>query len=129
MIKKHFNKNLIISIEEKAKFEKTNICWIFGKVLDFDQKVRDHCHITGNYRGAAHWHCNINLKISKNVPLIFHNLEGYNSHLIFKELSKFNVKVSMIPNDLEEYMSFSLNKDLIFIDSMLFINFSLEKLV
>ena len=128
-MKKHFNKNLIISIEEKEKFEKTNICWIFGKVIDFDQKVRDYCHITGNCRGASHWNCNINLKISKNVPLIFHNLEAYDSHLIFKELTKLNVKVSMIPNDLEEYMSFSLNKYLIFIDSMLFINFILEKLV
>ena len=65
-------------------------------MIDLDNnKVRDHCHITGKYRGAAaHWSCNINLKLIKKVPVIFHNLKGYDSHLIFKELSKFNCKVN-----------------------------------
>ena len=61
--------------------------------------------------------------------MIFLNLQGYDSHLIFKELSKFNVKISVIPNGLERYMAFSLNKNLAFIDSMLFTNSSLDKLV
>ena len=53
----------------------TSICWICGKLIENrDNKVRDHCHITGKYRGAAHYSCNINLKISKKVPVIFHNL-------------------------------------------------------
>ena len=51
------------------------------------------------------------------------------SHLIFKELSKFNVKISVIPNGLQKYMAFTLNKNLVFIDSMLFMNSSLHKLV
>ena len=89
----------------------------------------DHCHITGKYRGAAHWSCNINLKISKKVTVIFHNLKGYDSHIIFKELSKFNCKISVIPNGLEKYMSFTLNKKLVFIDSMLFMNSNLDRLV
>ena len=100
-----------------------------GGLINFDQKVRDHCHITGKYRGAAHWSCNINLKISKKVSVISHNLKGYDSHLIFKELSKFNCKINVIPNGLEKYMSFTLNKNLVFIDSMLFMNSSLDKLV
>ena len=94
-----------------------------------DNKVRDHCHITGKYRGVAHYGCNTNLKITKKVPVIFHNLKGYDSHLIFKELSKFSVKISVIPNGLEKYMAFTLNKNLLFIDSMLFMNSSLDKLV
>ena len=98
-------------------------------MINFDEKVRDHCHITGKYRGAAHWSCNINLKISKNLTVIFHNLKGYDSHLIFKELSKFDCKISVIPNGLEKYMSFTLNKNIFFIDSMLFVNSSLDKLV
>ena len=53
IMKKHFNKNLIMSIEEEEQFEKTNICWICDKLIEND-KVRDHCHITGKYRGAAH---------------------------------------------------------------------------
>ena len=73
-----------------------------------DNKVRDHCHITGKYRGATHWSCNVNLKMTKKVPVIFHNFKGYDSHLILKELSKFNVKKSVIPNGLETYMAFML---------------------
>ena len=132
VIKRHFNKKLVMNAEENEKrIERTNICWICGKLIDLnDNKVRDHCHITGKYRGAAHWSCNINLKISKIVPVIFFNLKGYDSHshLIFKELSKFDCKISVIPNGLEKYMSFSLN-NLVFIDSMLFMNSSLDKLV
>ena len=73
VIKKHFNKNLIMSAEENEKLEMTNICWICGRLIDvIDNKVRDHCHMTSKYRGAGYWGCNINLKISKKVPVIFH---------------------------------------------------------
>ena len=61
--------------------------------------------------------------------MIFHNLKGYDSYLIFKELSKSDVEISVIPNGLEKYMAFTLNKNLVFIDSMLFVNSSLVKLV
>ena len=94
-----------------------------------DNKIGDHCHITGKYRGAAHWSCSINLKISKKVRVIFHNLRGYDSHLIFKKLSKFNCRICVIPNGLEKYMSFSQNASIVFINSMLFLNRSLDKLV
>ena len=87
MMKKYFCKNLIMSAEENERFEMTNICWICDKLIEnTDKKIRDHCHITGKYRGAAHYSCNINLKITKKVPVIFHSLEGYDNHLIFKEL-------------------------------------------
>ena len=76
----------------------------------------------------TYWSCNINLKLSKKIPVIFHNLKGYDSHLIFKELSKFECKISVIPNGLEKYMSFSIN-NVVFINSMLFMNSSLDKLV
>ena len=128
VMKKHFNKNLVMTAEESEEFERSN-CWICGKLIENEDKVREHCHITGNYRGSAHWSCNINLKITKKVPVIFHNLRGYDSHLIFSELSKRNCRVSVIPNGLEKYMSFSLNKNIVFIDGMLFLNRSLDKLV
>ena len=63
------------------------------------------------------------------APVIFHNLRGYDSHFIFNELNKFDVKIEVIPNRLEKYMTFFLNKNLVFIDSMQFMNSSLEKLV
>ena len=71
VMKKHFNKNLIMTAEENKEFERSNICWICGKLVDFDEKVRDHCHITGKYRGAANWSRNINLKISKKFLRYF----------------------------------------------------------
>ena len=129
IMKIHFNKNVIMSLEEGKQFEKAEICWICNKLIENDNKVRDHCHITGKYRGAAHWNCNINMKISKKIPVIFHNLRGYDSHLIIKELSKFNCNINVIPNELEKFMSFSLGKNIVFIDSMLFLNSSLDKLV
>ena len=61
--------------------------------------------------------------------MIFHSLRGYDSHLIFCELNKFDVKIDVIPNRLEKYMAFFLNKNLVFIESMQFMNSSPEKLV
>ena len=130
MIKKHFNKNLINSAKEEERFQLTNSCWICDKLFDVgDDKVRAHCHITGKYSGAAHWNSNINLNLSKKIPVIFHNLRGYDSHLIIKEISQFNVKVSVIPNGLQKYMAFTINRNLIFIDSVQFMNSSLDSLV
>ena len=108
VMKKHFNKHLIMSEkEEEEQFQSSSTCWICEKLIDDDdEKVRDHCHVTGKFRGAAHWSCNINLQLTKKVPVIFHNLRGYDSHLIFNELDKFDVKIKVIPNGLEKYMAF-----------------------
>ena len=128
-MKKNFNKNLIMG-EEEYLFQQSNSCWVCKKLINHDdEKVRDHCHITSKFRGAAHWDCNINFQLTKKVPVIFHNLKGYNSHLIFSVLHKFNLKISVIPNGLEKYIAFFLNKNLVFIDSMQFMNSSLNKLV
>ena len=117
IIKNHFNKNLIMSAEEGERFQLSNSCWICDKLFEAgDDKIRDHCHITGKYRGATHWSCN--LKLPKKITVIFHNLRGYDSHLIITEISKFVVKLSVIPNGLEKYMTFTINTNLVFIDSM-----------
>ena len=67
--------------------------------------------------------------MTKKIPAIFHNLRGYDSHLIIKQISKFDVKVSVTPNGLEKYMAFTINTNLVFIDSMQFMNSSLDSLV
>ena len=104
---KHFNKNLIMSKKEEHLFQQSNSCWICQKLIDNDEeRVRDHCHVTGKFRGAAHWSCTISFQLTKKVPVIFHNLGGYNCHLIFNELNKFDVKISVIPNGSEKYMAF-----------------------
>ena len=102
------NKNLVMNEEEKHLFQQSNSCWICKKLTDNDEeKVRDHCHVTGKFRDCnINWDCNINFQLTKKVPVIFHNLRGYDSHLIFNELDKFDVKISVIPNGLEKYMAF-----------------------
>ena len=104
-MKKHFNKNLIIT-EEEDQYQSSNTCWICKKLIDHDdEKVIGHCHVTGKFRDAAHWSCNINFQLTKKFSVIFHNLRGYDSNLIFCELSKFDVKIEVIPNRLEKYMA------------------------
>ena len=55
-----------MSAEEEERFELSNSCWICDKLFDVgDDKIKGHCHITGKYGGAAHWSCNVNLKLSQ----------------------------------------------------------------
>ena len=66
IMRDHFNKNLIMSMEEEEVFQGANKCWICGGLFELiDEKVRDHCHIPGKFRGAAHFSCNVNFKITK----------------------------------------------------------------
>ena len=95
-MKKYFKEKLIMT-EEEENFRSSNICWICEKLTD-DEKVRDHCNITRKYRDAAHWSCNINLKLTKKVFVIFLNLKGYDSHLTMNVIKEFDVNVSVIPN-------------------------------
>ena len=96
-----------MSEKEEEQFQSSNICWICEKLIDDDnEKVRDYCHVTRTFRSAAHWSCNINLQLTKQVPVILHKLRGYDGHLIFNELNKFDVKIEVMPNRLEKYMTF-----------------------
>ena len=75
-------------------FQQSSSCWTCKKLIDNDEKkIRGHCHVTGRFRDAAHGSCNINLQLTKKIPVIFYNLRGYDSHLIFIELDKFDVKI------------------------------------
>ena len=92
-------------------------------------KVRDHCRIAGKYRGAAHKESNLKLKISRILPIIFHNLQGYDSHIIFKVLHKFSIKnIDVIPKSSEKYMSIIINNNITFLDSLQFQKASLDNL-
>ena len=80
-------KQVPIKLTEKDKkdFIEATVCHICGNQLD-ENKVRDHCHLTGRYRGAAHNECNLSYTLPKFVPVFFHNLSGYDSHLFVKKL-------------------------------------------
>ena len=112
---------------EEEKFAAATECHICQKYFTEDN-VRDHCHITGKYRGAVHNKCNRTFRLTDKIPVIFHNLKGYDSHLIMQEIEKFKMNISVIANNLEKYMAFFLGNNLKFIDSLQFINNSLEKL-
>ena len=101
VIKKHFNKELIMTTQEEEIYNNSQSCWICNEELNTD-KVRDHCHITGKFRGAAQNRCNLKLTIPKKLPIIFHNLEGYIWNLIFKELNNFDVTIYVIAKIIEK---------------------------
>ena len=72
------------------------------------QKVRDHCHYTGKYRGAAHSNCNLNYKIPKEIPVVFHNGSTYDYHFIIKQLArKFKGNFDCLGENTEKYVTFS----------------------
>ena len=152
-IKYKFDKPLVMSPEDEDKFQKATSCHICGKIYKKTprsgnssgrgKRVRDHCHITGEFRGSAHNQCNRDFTITNKIPVIFHNLKGYDSHFIMQEIGKIietntyvdrkgetrQHKINVIPNNMEKYMAFMLGYNLVFIDSLQFMNQSLAKLV
>ena len=128
--KKHFNKKLVMAKKVNKDFKNSTKCWICDNdYIDTDVKVRDHCQITGKYIGSAHTDCDINLKLNHKFPIAFHNPKINDSHLIMQELGKFNLKISVLPNELEKYMSFTIHNKLSFIDSFQSLISSLDSLV
>ena len=73
-MKKHFSKKLVMTKEDNKNFENSTKCWMYDNDY-IDAKVRDHCHITGKYRGSASGGCNINVKLNHKIPVVFYNLK------------------------------------------------------
>ena len=119
-----------MTIEDEENYQNSQNCWICDqKIINNKDKVRDHCHITGKYRGAAHKECNSELRIPRKLPIIFHNLEGYDGHLIFRELNNFkDIDIQVIPKTDERYMSIIVNNNIILLDSLQFLKASLDSL-
>ena len=118
-----------MTIEDEENDQNSQNCWIcHEKIINNKDKVRDHCHITGKFRGAAHNKCNINLRLPRKLPIIFHNLQGYDGHIIFKELNNFDVDIAVIPKGIDKYMSIIVNRHITFIDSLQFYDISLDTL-
>ena len=142
-----FNKALKMTKDDVVNFEKAKECHICNKqYTSEDIRVRDHCHITGKYIDSAHQDCNLKLTINPDeikIPVIFHNLRGYDSHFIMQEIGAIvknhtyknkkgeekQMNINAIPNNMEKYMAFMLGNHLTFIDSFQFMSSSLEKLV
>ena len=92
VVKKHFNKPLVMTEDDAVCFKLMNKCHICGeKYTDKDVHVRDHYHITEKFRGSAHQECNLKLRIkpeNHKIPVIFHNLLGYDSHFIMQQIGE-----------------------------------------
>ena len=147
IMKKEFNKQLIMTDNDELSFKLEPKCHICEESYkDKDIRVRDHCHITGKYRGSAHQDCNLKLRLNPEeikIPVIFHNLRGYDSHFIMQQIGEITKKhtyknykgeekqmnINAIPNNMEKYMAFMLGNHLTFIDSFQFMSSSLDKLV
>ena len=147
VVKKRFNKPLVMTEDDEQCFRTMDGCHICGeKYTDKDVRVRDHCHITGKFRGPAHQECNLKLRIKPEdikIPIIFHNLRGYDSHFIMQQIGeiakkhgymnkkgeKQDLNINAIPNNMEKYMAFMLGNHLTFIDSFQFMSSGLDKLV
>ena len=138
-----FKKGMRISQEEERDFREATVCHICEKLLNGD-KVRDHCHLTGRYRGAAHNHCNLHYKLPKFYPVIFHNLSGYDTHMFIKDLAETPGDIDCISKNEENYISFTktivvgtfskggkevkVKREIRFLDSFKFMASSLSKL-
>ena len=146
---------MIFGLSELIQFNDATKCWICNKEFDDtadekgykkNEKVEDHCHYTGRFRGAAHNSCNLKYKKPNFIPVVFHNLSGNDSHLFIKNLGYTDGNIDCIPNNEEKYISFTKNtvvgsytnkegKDkpikhkIRFIDSFKFMSTSLESLV
>ena len=129
---KETKKDIIMTKENEEDFKNNNICRFCEKEI-FSDKVRDHCHLTGKYRGPAHNVCNINVKQkdSNFIPFAFHNFSNYDCHMFFKrlvDLKKDKVKFKITPKTNEEYIAVKYGC-IRFIDSYRFLSESLDKLV
>ena len=146
-MKKHFNKPLKMTMENEIDFKKAIKCHICDQqYTDKDIRVRDHCHITGKFRGSAHQDCNLKLRIKPDnikIPVIFHNLRGYDSHFIMQQIGEIakkhayknkrgeecHMNINCIPNNKEKYLAFMLGNHLVFLDSFQFMSSSLDNLI
>jgi hypothetical protein len=154
-------KPLVMSSSDWEKFQSAVTCylcetnlptlWDGSGLVNHALVHKDHCHFCGGYRGAACARCNINLKKTLDIPIVFHNLRRYDGHLIMQEIAgfaaKYKAKISCIAKGMEDYLSFSLKLKrkppavkthryhgrqsyfLKFIDSFQFLTSSLDKLV
>ena len=148
----NYEKKKVIPLTKKGEknHNKQKVCYIGKKEFNTDDsdkkhhKVKDHCHYTGKYRGAAHNICNLRYKIPKEITIVFHNGSTYNYHFIIKELvTKFDGNFECLGKNTEKYITFSVplkkeikNKNKIieitykirFIDSYRFMSTLLSKL-
>ena len=135
---------MLMTMHDKLVYANSTLCHICNEELGKDT-VRDHYHLSGKFMGAAHEICYLNYKVPKFFPVVFHNLSGYDSHLFIKTLGNSEGDISCLPNNEENYISFTkqvivdklvneigkevkVKRELRFIDNLRFMASSPDKL-
>ena len=114
VMKKHFNKELVITKTDVFDFKNSTKCCNCDNVyVDGDVKVRDHCHFTGKYRASRRGDCSIKFKLNHKISVVSYNLKMYDYNVIMQEIGKFNFKINVISNGLQKYMSFNINNEIV----------------
>jgi hypothetical protein len=123
------NIQMIMTEEDKIDFETSNKCHICEKAI-LDDKVRDHCHVTGIYMGAAHNICNILRNERKKIPMFCHNFTGYDGHFLIQKLGGDEriTHLNALAYNTEKFRTIEVNS-YIFLDSLSFLNASLNELM
>ena len=93
-------------MQDKLIYNNSTLFHICNEELG-KERVRDHCHLSGKFRGAAREVCNPKYKVPKFITVVFHNLSGYDSHIFIKTLGNSEEDISSIPNNEENYISFT----------------------
>ena len=121
-----------LTAEQQEYFDTATHCFICDKKFEwFHDKKRDHCHVTGVFRGPAHGRCNLNYRIVADtipIPCFLHNLKNYDAHLIIAATSKEHGEIKCIPSNAEKYISFTIG-GVEFKDTYVFMQANLDKLV
>lgn len=123
------DQRLIMTNEDRKNFDSAIYCFICGKPFGEGQKVRDHDHYTGKFRGAAHSQCNIQMRKTYKIPVFLHNFRGYDAHLIVLAMANYpKIEIKVIGQGYEKYLTVSWGDHLVFKDSYQFMSCSLEQL-
>ena len=141
------NARMVMNHDDELDFDQAVTCYVCGKPFGDSaqrlgegatgiiqgtfnpKKVRDHDHITGKYRGAAHQTCNLRLRKTYKIPVIFHNLRGYDSHLLVAAFGKHKDReITVIGQGIEKYLTIYWGDHIVFKDSLQFLGESLDNL-
>ena len=111
-MKYRVSREMRLSCLEEQSFKNSRHCWVCRKqftlidqVAHNDPPVRDHCHYTGKYRGAAHNSCNLRIRRTRTIPVLFHNFTNYDNHLFVRSLGKIEGDINVIARNDEKHIS------------------------
>lgn len=123
------NEDINMCADDEELFQESEMCHICEEEL-LQDRVRDHCHITGEYLGAAHALCNFARVERKHIPLFCHNLTGYDGHFLMQHLGEVEgiKKLGALPYNTEKFRTIEINSFHLK-DSLSFLNAPLGELM